>query len=923
MRIPPSRGISPALSAPPHLVKIGTGALDLSGSNTYTGGTTLKAGTLGITTDANIGGASSAISFQGGLLRLNGTSLTQLNSHTVNWSSFNGGFDIATSSHTFTVSQAISGTGSLTKDGAGSLVLSSAANTYTGGTFLKAGRLVISADSNVGGAASAITFQGGLLAISGTAITNLDSHTVNWSSFDGGFDVASSSNTFTVNQTIAGSGALTKAGTGTLVLNAPNAFTGDTTLSAGTLKLGHAMALANSAVNFAGGNVNLGALSSATFGGLKGTGAFDLNGKTFFVGANNQDTTYSGALSSSTGGSGAFNKVGTGVLTLTAAHAFAGPITIKNGIVSIASLPAAGSNSPIGLGSSAASLVLDGGTLRYTGGTTSTNRTFSIGANGGTLDGSGTGSNMTFTNTAAITMLGAGDRTFTLGGVFSDSNFAFSIGDPPAGGKTTLQKTEGGRWIINTGASLTYSGDTHLVNGTILFGGSSNPLPYGAGKGNLVLDTGTEIEMNGKSLNVNGLFGGGQINNRGSTIKTVTIGYADANGDFSGYFDNQGTQTLNVTKVGLGTQSFTGQSAYLGITTVSGGVLSISKIDDGGWSSAIGASSNAASNLVLDGGTLRGGGTSDRLFTVTSKSGTLDGATGFNFTSTGAIAMPAGGNRMLTLRGSSLANTLTPSLTDPSDGTTAIAKLDSGKWTLASASNGYSGGTNVSSGTLIVAGANALGNGTVAVANGATLALQPGMTTAVKTKPVSLTGSAVLDLADGAIVFDYSTTSPLATIESQISAGRNGGSWDGAGITSSVSAIDATHSGHRTAIGYAEASTLGVGSFLGQSLDGTAILARYTLEGDTNLDGVVDTIDFTRLASTFNETGMHWSDGDSNFDGAVNALDFNALASNFGNSLPDAALSATLGAQVPEPASAGLLLVAGLIASRRRRFSAE
>ena len=57
---------------------------------------------------------------------------------------------------------------------------------------------------------------------------------------------------------------------------------------------------------------------------------------------------------------------------------------------------------------------------------------------------------------------------------------------------------------------------------------------------------------------------------------------------------------------------------------------------------------------------------------------------------------------------------------------------------------------------------------------------------------------------------------------------------------------------------------------------------KYTLSGDANLDGAVNTIDFNMLASHFNGTTGLWSDGDFNFDGTSNALDFNALAINFG-----------------------------------------
>jgi autotransporter-associated beta strand protein len=43
--------------------------LTLSGVNTYTGGTAINAGTLAVTTDANLGAASSGLAFGGGALQ--------------------------------------------------------------------------------------------------------------------------------------------------------------------------------------------------------------------------------------------------------------------------------------------------------------------------------------------------------------------------------------------------------------------------------------------------------------------------------------------------------------------------------------------------------------------------------------------------------------------------------------------------------------------------------------------------------------------------------------------------------------------------------------------------------------------------------------------------------------------------------------
>jgi fibronectin-binding autotransporter adhesin len=179
------------------------------------------------------------------------------------------------------------------------------------------------------------------------------------------------------------------------------------------------------------------------------------------------------------------------------------------------------------------------------------------------------------------------------------------------------------------------------------------------------------------------------------------------------------------------------------------------------------------------------------------------------------------------------------------------------------------------------------------------------------------------DLNDNALVIDYAATdpSPLSDIRNQIKSGYSSGSWTGNGITSSTAAAAATSS-HRTAIGYAEASSLGAGSFAGQTVDGTAVLTRYTLAGDSNLDRKVDLTDFTFLAANFNGTNRTWLQGDYNYDGTVDLTDFTLLASNFNQFL--ASDAASLGATVPEPCGAALCGAAlvTVLGRRRRRTTA-
>ena len=103
--------------------------------------------------------------------------------------------------------------------------------------------------------------------------------------------------------------------------------------------------------------------------------------------------------------------------------------------------------------------------------------------------------------------------------------------------------------------------------------------------------------------------------------------------------------TGGFTKTGLGTFTMnSGSSTYTGPTRLSGGALSVASLNDGGIPSAIGASTNAAANLVFDGGTLLYtgfGGSTDRNFTITTgKTGTIEvsGATSILTLSGGAAA---------------------------------------------------------------------------------------------------------------------------------------------------------------------------------------------------------------------------------------------------------------------------------------------
>jgi hypothetical protein len=99
----------------------------------------------------------------------------------------------------------------------------------------------------------------------------------------------------------------------------------------------------------------------------------------------------------------------------------------------------------------------------------------------------------------------------------------------------------------------------------------------------------------------------------------------------------------------------------------------------------------------------------------------------------------------------------------------------------------------------------------------------------------------------------------------------------------------------------------------GPNPGGNNILLSYTLLGDADINGSVDSGDFNALANNFNQSGKLWVDGDFNYDGIINALDFNAIATNYG-----ASPASALGTLVPEPASLVFLLASSLLITRRR-----
>ena len=213
----------------------------------------------------------------------------------------------------------IVGAGALEKTGTGTLTLA-AGNTYSGGTTITQGTLAIGADSALGGATGGLTFNGGTLQLTGN-VDVAGTRALSITNANGTIDTQGF--TSTVSQGISGAGALTKAGSGTLVLAGDNTYQGGTTVAAGTLQLGN------------------GGTSGSITGNVVDNGTLMFNRSDVF--------TFGGTVS----GTGGITQAGTGTTVLTANNAIQGDTLIASGALAIgdaahasAALGVSGTNAP-------------------------------------------------------------------------------------------------------------------------------------------------------------------------------------------------------------------------------------------------------------------------------------------------------------------------------------------------------------------------------------------------------------------------------------------------------------------------------------------------------------------------------------------------------------------------------------------------
>lgn len=264
----------------------GTGTLVFSAANTYTGITNVNSGVLNIQSPAALGttaggttvASGAALQIQGGIavgaeaLTLNGGGIASdgaLRNISGN-NSWSGGITlgsastIGSDSGNLTLGGVISGAFNLTKVGAGTLTLTNTGNSFTGTVAVQNGTLSYGT-TVLGPGTNGVVLGGvgttGTLQYTGPSGTTSRTYTLATGG-TGVFDISTSASIFTISSVVAGTGNLRKAGSGTLLLSGAASYTGATRIDAGTLRLGIANAVPNTAVTVRGGSAG----TTATLG---------------------------------------------------------------------------------------------------------------------------------------------------------------------------------------------------------------------------------------------------------------------------------------------------------------------------------------------------------------------------------------------------------------------------------------------------------------------------------------------------------------------------------------------------------------------------------------------------------------------------------------------------------------------------------
>jgi autotransporter-associated beta strand protein len=540
---------------------------------------------------------------------------------------------------------------------------------------------------------------------------------------------------------ISGTTALTKSGTQTLIITNTNTYTGDTIINAGKLEIGGTAVLGSSGTYAGGITIASGAIFDKSSSGTQ---------------------TFSGAVTG-----GGTLKMSNGGTTLTNSGNGFGALEITGGRVfistSASALPAATTTS-----------VTNGGLLVFnTSGTYG--QAITLGNNGGicsrnssgatfnnvTLPGSGT---VIFNNddsatrlltitkgqtlTGELTVQISGNRMLTttteLGAVTMSGVISGSGGLTLSSSGNTGNASLYGTGTLNLTGANTFTGMTTVKSGKLVLDGGTNRLASTGAvvlgdattTGKLVLGGTSQVSQTLSALTTTG--SGGSVVGGNASNSTLFLNIASSN-TFDGAIGGSGTNENNLalTKQGAGTLTISNTAnTFVGQVLSDAGTIQVSKLEDNGIASSLGAGTSSirlGSNATA---TLEYIGTADsstnkviqigtNTATNTGNATILNNGSGkLTFTATTLNQVVAGVTvaRSLTLGGSytGAANEIQGAIQDHNTvggGIVSLTKEGAGTWVLSGA-NTYTGDTTVNSGVLALKGTSIADSGKLVIVGG-------------------------------------------------------------------------------------------------------------------------------------------------------------------------------------------------------------
>jgi autotransporter-associated beta strand protein len=349
------------------LDKLGTGSLELTGANTYTGTTTVSVGTLqiGNGTSGSISNSSAAVINSGATLAFD-----EANGSTYSGAVTDNGFLAGAEGTgiTNTLSGVISGTGAVSQTGAGTTILTGA-DTYTGATTASAGTLQVGngTSGSISNSSASTVASGATLAFD-EANGGAYSGTIANSGLVAGAEGTGITNT--LGGVISGTGSFTQTGAGKTILTGADTYNGATVVSAGTVQVGNGTSgsISNSSTSTVTAGANM-AFDEANGGSY--TGAITNSGTISGAEGSGITNTLGGVIS----GTGAVIQTGAGTTILSNTDTYSGKTIVNAGTLKITG----SANSTTGI------TVNTGGTLLFGASNAINNSATPIALAGGTL----------------------------------------------------------------------------------------------------------------------------------------------------------------------------------------------------------------------------------------------------------------------------------------------------------------------------------------------------------------------------------------------------------------------------------------------------------------------------------------------------------------------------------------------------------